>query len=148
MSTSVSDRPQSLGMKSAPQPPLGDRGNSYLTSHLSETDIEEICSLSSAALQENFFYAHTKDIWEYFLFTPPKHAVLAPSISLCVICNILVSHFESFYAFVYPFFSHTTKRSCDLHLTRSGHRISTGSLCAVIRPTVHFQASRMLFLCL
>ena len=39
--------PKFSGMKSAPQPPLRDRANSYLTSHLSETDTEETCSLSS-----------------------------------------------------------------------------------------------------
>ena len=39
--------PKFLGMKSASQPPLRDRANSYLTSHLSETDTEETCSLSS-----------------------------------------------------------------------------------------------------
>ncbi len=37
--------PKFLGMKSAPQPPWRDRANSYLTSHLSETDSEETCSL-------------------------------------------------------------------------------------------------------
>ena len=39
--------PQSLGMKSAPQPPLRDRVNS-LTSHLPLTDTEETGSLSSS----------------------------------------------------------------------------------------------------
>ena len=41
------NNPKFLGMKSAPQPPLRDRANSYLTSHSSETDSEEVCSLSS-----------------------------------------------------------------------------------------------------
>ena len=40
--------PVSLGIKSAPQPPPTDRGNSDLTSHVSDADIEETCSLSSA----------------------------------------------------------------------------------------------------
>lgn len=42
-----STNPKSWRMKSALQPPLRDRGNGYLTFHLSETDIWEICSLSS-----------------------------------------------------------------------------------------------------
>ena len=41
--------PKSLGMKSLSDPPLTGRGNSFLTTHLSdsETDIDDICSLSS-----------------------------------------------------------------------------------------------------
>ena len=41
--------PKSLGIKSPPEPPLTGRGNSFLTSHLSDsdTDIDDTCSLSS-----------------------------------------------------------------------------------------------------
>lgn len=39
--------PESLGMTSAPQPPPRDRANSYLTSQHSETDFDDIDSLSS-----------------------------------------------------------------------------------------------------
>lgn len=43
----IQSDPKSLGIKSPPEPPLTDRGYSSLTSHLSDTHIDDTCSLSS-----------------------------------------------------------------------------------------------------